>query len=126
MNNRYAEAQDFFEDAFERKAKIAWMNAGYEMDDEEMDNLKDLLVELNFGALVIATGVPYLKPSYTQGIMPTVFRISKSKELTASNTFIFACDSALHEDGRFTKLMESLPSCHYTTVFPVREFKDAQ
>ena len=119
MENKVTE---FFEKAqLETKALAAWVNTHTILDDEQMDILKDNLIELGCRALVIATGVPSLAPNETHGILPQRFvEIPNAEEKEdLENTFVFAIlKTALYDLSRFDKLMETLPECHYTAFFP--------
>jgi len=113
---------EFFEQAYEKTpALAAWINTHNILADDEMDRLKDALNDLGCRALIIATEVPPLAPNETHGILPQRFvQITKSEEgIDLKNTFVFAIfKTAMYDLSRWDELMETLPECHYTTVFP--------
>lgn len=113
---------EFFKKAYrETPALTAWINTHQILNDDEMDRLKDALVELGCRALVIATQVPSLAPNETHGILPQRFvKLTNTEEIEDSeNTFVFAIfKTAMYDLSRYDRLMSTLPECHYTTVFP--------
>jgi len=126
---RYQETLNFFKLAFEKEANYAWMNTGVVLSDITIDKLKDALHSLGSNALVIVPSIERTRPQRTSGVLPSYFRplaefkkFGVDPEANPNNTFIFALTSDIYDEEKFSKLLLSLPKCHYTTIFPV-EFK---